>query len=178
MLTITSKIYFHRGAQKLSNNLVRAKVYPRGRKIGSSGCGKKRCQVCPNATKTDSFTRTSTSKTYRIGHLNNCSKKCLVYLLTCRVSLKQYVGQTVDEFRNRWNNYKSNDRKYLNRQPCFQEHIFEYFNGDGRSGFLENVSITSIDKNNPSNPEKRENYWIQTLKTMVPWSLNVLGNIS
>ena len=37
-----------------------------------------------------------------------------------------YVGQTVDEFRNRWNNYKYNDRKHLNRQPCFQEQIFEH----------------------------------------------------
>ena len=25
------------------------------------------------------------------------------------------------------------------KQPCFQEHIFEHFNGDGHSGFLENV---------------------------------------
>ena len=68
--------------------------------------------------------------------------------------LKQYLGQTVDEFRNRWNNYKSNDRKYLNRQQlCFQEHIFEHFNGAGHSGFLENVSITFSDKTYPSNPE-------------------------
>ena len=90
--------------------------------------------------------------------------------------MKQYVGQTVDEFRNRWNNYKSNDRKYLNRQPCFQEHIFEHVNGDGHSGLLENVSITFIDKTVPSNPGKRENYWIQALKTIVHWGLNVLEN--
>ena len=106
----------------------------------------------------------------------NCSEKSLVYLLTFRVCLKQCVGQTVDEFRNRWNKYKSNNRKFLNRQPCFQEHIFEHFNGDGHSGFLENVSITFIDKTDPSNPEKQESYWIQTLKIMVPWGLSILGN--
>ena len=165
-----------RGARRLSSCLVRAKVYLLERKVGSCGCGKKLCQVCFNVTETDSFTSTSTNKTYKINHLFNCSEKCLFHLLTCRVCLKQYVGQTVDEFRNRWNNYKSNHRKYLNRQPCFQEHIFEHFNGDAQSGFLENVSITFIDKTDPSNPEKRENYWIQTLKTMVPWGLNVLGN--
>ena len=82
----------------------------------------------------------------------------------------------MDKFRNRWNNYKSNGRKYLNRQPCFQENIFEHFNIDGHSGLLENDSITFIDKTDPSDPEKRENNWIQTLKTMVPWGLNVLGN--
>ena len=64
-------------------------------------------------------------------------------------------------------------RKYLNRQHL---NIFEHFNVDGHSGFLENVSITFIDKTDPSNPEKQENYWIQTLKTIVPCGLNVLGN--
>ena len=67
-------------------------------------------------------------------------------------------------------------KKYLNRQPCYQEHTFEHFNGNGHNGFLENVSIPFIDKTDPSNYEKRENYWMQTLKTMVPWCLNVLGN--
>ena len=100
----------------------------------------------------------------------------MIYLLTCQTCCKQYVGQTVDEFRNRWNNYKSNDRRFLNEQFCFQEHIFEHFNSEGHSRFLENVSITFIDKTDPSDPEKRENYWIHILKTMVPWGLNIIGN--
>ena len=122
------------GARKLSSYLVRAKVYPLEYKVGSWGCGKKRCQICLNVTETDSFTSTSTNKTYKINLFNN-SEKFLIYLLTSWVCLKQYVGQTMDEFRNRWNNYKSNDRKYLNRQPCFHEHIFEHFNGDNPSVF-------------------------------------------
>ena len=52
----------------------------------------------------------------------------IYYLLTCKTCLKQYVGQTVDEFRYRWNNYKRNDKKYLRGQSCFQQHIFEHFN--------------------------------------------------
>ena len=124
-----------RGDRKLSSYFIRAKVYPVERKVGSCSCGKKWCQVCFNGTETDSFTSTSTNKTCKINHLFNCDEKCLVYLLTCRVCLKQYVNQTVDEFQNRWNNYKSNDRKYSNTQPCFQEHIFEHFNGDGHSVF-------------------------------------------
>ena len=88
----------------------------------------------------------------------------------------QYAGQTVDEFQNRWNSYEFNDGKYLNKQPHFQEHIFEHFNGDSHNVFCENVSITLIDKTDLSEPEKREHYWIQTFKTMVPWGLNVLRN--
>ena len=62
----------------------------------------------------------------------------------------------MDKFRNRWNNYKYNDRKYLNIQPSFQQHIFEHFNGSGYSSLLENISITFIGKTNPSGPEKRK----------------------
>ena len=142
-----------RGARKVSSYLVTAKVYPLERKVGSYGCGRKRCKVCLNGTDMDSFTSTSTNKIYKINHLRNCNEKCLVYLSTCRVCLKQYVGQTVDEFWNRWNNYKSSDRKHLNRELCFQEHILKHFDGDGHSDVLENVSITFIDKTDPWNPE-------------------------
>ena len=63
-----------------------------------------------------------------------------------------YIGQTVDEFRLRWNNYKSNNRKHQRLEPCMQEHLFEHFNEEGHHGFLEDVSITFIDKTDPSEP--------------------------
>ena len=37
----------------------------------------------------------------------------MVYLLSFKVCGMQYNGQTNDEFRYRWNNYKDNDRKRL-----------------------------------------------------------------
>ena len=100
-----------RGARKLSSYFVRAKVYPLEHKVRSCHCSKKWCQVCLNVTETGSFTSTSTNKASKINHLFNCTEKCIVYLLTCGVCLKQYLGQTVDEFQNRWNNYKFIDRK-------------------------------------------------------------------
>ena len=33
-------------------------------------------------------------------------EKCLIYVLTCKKCRKQYLGQTVDTFPCRWNNYK------------------------------------------------------------------------
>ena len=73
--------------------------------------------------------------------------------------------------------YKSNDRNYLVRDSCMQEHIFEHFKSEGHTAFLENVSVTFIDKTDPQNPEKRENYWIHTLQTMVPCGLNILKSV-
>ena len=145
--------------------------------IGSFKCGGRCYQVCLNVTETETFTSTSTNPTYKINHEFNCNKSSLIYLLTCKICRKQYVGQTVDIFCSRWNNYKSNDTKYSVGDPCMQEHIFEYFTSEGHTGFLENLSVTFIDKTDSQNPEKRENYWIHTLKTMVPWGLNILNSV-
>ena len=97
----------------MTSYLVRAKLYPEERSKGSFKCGSKRCEVCLNVNETSNFTSTVTGETYIINHKFNCNGNCLVYLLTCNCCKKQYVGQTVDEFRFRWNNYKSNCRKHV-----------------------------------------------------------------
>ena len=56
-----------------------------------------------------------------------------------------------------------------------QEHISEHFRSEGLTGFLENVFVTFINKTESENPEKRENYWIHTLNTRMPWGLNILN---
>ena len=54
-----------------------------------------------------------------------------------------------------------------------QEHLFSHFSMAGHNGFLNDVSITFIDKTDPTDPLRREDYWRQTLKTMVPYGLNI-----
>ena len=40
-------------------------------------------------------------------------------------------------------------------------------------GFLNDVSVTLIDKIDGSDPKKRKDYWMKTLKTMVPYGLYI-----
>ena len=47
----------------------------------------------------------------------------------------------------------------------------------GHDGFLNDVSITSIDKTDPSDPLRREDYWRQTLTTMVMYGLNIKDSV-
>ena len=162
-----------RSARKLSSYLVRAKLYPLERTVGSVQCKGKRCQTCHNVKETETFTSTTTGKTFKINHKLNCNDKCPVYLLTCNICLKQYVGQTVEEFRCKWNNYKSNGHKCQEDGTSMQQHLFEHFSEERHHSFLEDVSIAMGDKTDPSNPLQRENYWRSTLKTMTPWGLNV-----
>ena len=84
---------YYCNATKLSSCLVRAKLYPLESTVSSVQCKGKRCQTCHNVKETVTFTNTTTGKTFiTINHKLNCNDKCLVYLLTCNVCLKQYVG--------------------------------------------------------------------------------------
>ena len=74
-----------RNSRKLSSYLVRARLYPTERVIGSFKCNKPRCLVCVNVTETNIFTSTVTGKTYKINHKFDCDENCLVYLLTCKL---------------------------------------------------------------------------------------------
>ena len=154
-----------RSPRKISSYLVRAKLYPLDRVVGSMKCGKKRCEVCMNVSETNTFTSNVTGETYKINHKLTCDDNCLIYLLSCKCCGKQYVGETTDSFRYRWNNYKDNDRKHSRKESCLQEYLFKHFNRMRHNGFLNNVSITLIDKTNGKNPKKREDYWRRTLKT-------------
>ena len=124
--------------------------------------------ITDNVTETTTFKSSVTSNEYKINHSFNCNEKCLLYLLTCKTCKKQYVDKTCDSFRFRWNSYKDNNRKFLRDQSCMQQHIYEHFSSEGHCSFLDEVSITFIDKTDPKDPNKREHYWRHALKTMAP----------
>ena len=59
--------------------------------------------------------------------------------------MKQYVGETTDAFRKRWNSYKNNARKFLREESCMQQYLFEQFRSSGHTSFAEDICITFID---------------------------------
>ena len=50
---------------KISSYLVTAKLYPLDRVVGSTKCGKKRCEVCMTVSLTDTITSNVTDETYK-----------------------------------------------------------------------------------------------------------------
>ena len=62
-------------------------------------------------SETDTFACSSDGTTYKKNDKFDCNKIWLIYLIPCKKCFKQYVGQTVDTLRSRWNNYKGNARK-------------------------------------------------------------------
>ena len=164
-----------RSRRNLKSYLVKSKIYPLERKVGSEKCKSKRCLVCLNVSETDVFQSFQTKKQYKINHQLNCNDKRLIYLLSCKVCGLQHAGSTTDKFRLRWNNYKENNRKAKRREEHMQSLVFEHFSINDHNGFLEDFSITLIDKTDWSDPTRREEYWRRVLKTATPYRLTTIG---
>ena len=100
-----------------------------------------------------------------------------VYLIEREIFDEQYTGSTKTKFRSRANNYKSTQRKFVNKeavpkqalkQKCFHEH----YCSDRHNGIKDWV-ITLIDSADTLKELRRkELYWIYKLKTYASYGLN------
>ena len=53
-----------------------------------------------------------------------------------------------------------------------QPELFEHFHSEEHNRFLQDCSITLIDKTDDSDTTRREEYWRVVLKTVAPYGLN------
>ena len=74
--------------------------------------------------------------------------------------------EAAGDFRYRWNNYKSNSRKFDRKESCLQEHLYRHFSSSDHKRYLNDVSVTLINKTDGSDPKKWEDYHMKTLKTI------------
>ena len=176
----------YRRAKSLQDILVRAKLSPIEPEPNvCQGCnGRSDCEVCSILKKGSTFTNKDQSRTYDIrkGTLH-CNTPLCVYLMSCNICSKQYVGKTKPKFRIRNNNYKTKFRKYFNAwkagtletdKPIEQAHLFQYFIEHIGDNFIDQNgkedwsfwSFQIIDKSpNDAKLLERENFWIYKLKT-------------
>ena len=126
---------------------------------------------------TGTFTSNVTGESFKINHQLNCDDRCIIYLLTCNQCQKQYIGKTTDDFRYRSKNYKCHSRKRDRKESFMQEHLCKHFSSQDHTEFFNDVSVILIDKTDGSDPKKREDYWMKTLKTKLPYRLNIEDNI-
>ena len=145
----------YRSAYSLRNQLVRAKVPSFERETGCKHCDSKLCLTCNNLSSTDTFKSTNTGEEFKINHEFNCNSKNVIYLFSCKVCGIQYVGQTRDRFRLRWNNYKSEARRMKLGGQVQQKELHNHFLMEDHNDFEENCSVTIIDKTDAQNPTKR-----------------------
>ena len=158
-----------RSGYSLRSHLVRAKVFPLIREKGSSCCGKSRCETCFNIQET--IFKILSQKKF-IGHHFDFDSKYVIYLISCKLCSLQFVGQTFDRFRRRWNNYKFLQRILSEDGHAKQNYFHQPFLSEDYNGLLENCEIKLIDKTDPSDAARREFFCMRKLKTLVPLGIN------
>ena len=162
MLYVIYHIQSFISARNCKSFLVRSKVSSLDRTVGSSKCGSKRCQVVLMFQK-------QINRQYKINHQLNFNDKCLTYLFSCQTC---GLHSTTDRFRPRWNDYKDSDKKANRGEQHMQQELLEHFHLEKHNGFLQDYSITMIDKTNGSGPTRGEQYCHIVLKTVAPYGLN------
>ena len=55
--------------------------------------------------------------------------------------------------------------------------VFEHFSSNDHNSFLEDSSITLIDKIDGSGPTRREKYWRGVLETVTSYELNTIDGL-
>ena len=54
-----------------------------------------------------------------------------------------------------------------------QKYLHDHFLSEDHDGPLNNVEITLIDKTDPLDPERREQFWRIKLRSLAPLGLNI-----
>ena len=65
------------------------------------------------------------------------------------------------------------ERKAERGEDHMQKYLHDHFLSEDHDGLLNNVEITLIDKTDPSDPERREEFWRTKLRTLAPLDLNI-----
>ena len=103
--------------------------------------------------------------TYDIRDSFTCQSRNIVYLLTCNICNKKYVGETEQTLNGRCRGHDSNMR--ANNDNIVSKHYKEY------NQTSENYAVTAIDKEVDYNKRLRlEEAWIILMDSMHPKGLN------
>ena len=148
-------------------------VTPLERKAGSRKCKFQRCLTCKRVRECDTFSSFATKESFKINHHFDCNSKCLIYLLSCRVCGKQYVGSTTERFKFRWNNYQDIQRKGKRGENHNQKYFHEHFLSHDYNGLINDIQIIFIDKTDPLDRTRRGEFWRAKLKILAPNGLNM-----
>ena len=103
-----------------------------------------------------------------------------VYLIECNICCEQYTGSTKTKFRSSANNYKSTQRKFMNKgtvpkQDLKQKRFFHEHYCLDRHNDIEDWVITLIDSADTLKELRRkELYWMYRLKTYAPYGLVII----
>ena len=143
-------------------------------------CNNSRCLTCPDFCENNYFKSTVTAKVYNVvapgNSVFNCRTRNLVYLLTCKRCLVQYVGETKQQFNIRNNAHRRSTKNIDIHTGCpvIHEHFTDGLcTGAGYScQIIEKIQDVGSEQELQNHRRNREHFWIKELRTVYPFGLN------
>ena len=153
------------------NLLVRSKFSKGTTKPSKSTvpCGKN-CFCCPYIKTQTQITSHHSGRCFPIRHGGNRTTPNVIYVIQCRNCDKQYVGQTGNMLKTRLSGHLSTIRTGTKDHP-----IPNHFSMTSHN--ISDVIIAILDQSDDTVVSRfcLEQSWIDSLQTLYPWGLNILG---
>jgi hypothetical protein len=121
--------------------------------------------------QSQTFTSTSTNKQYPIKHSFDCNSYNVIYLITCPICHKQYVGETGRKLKIRLSEHCADTRLHRDKP------VAQHFSLPGHSA--DDIHIMAIDRPHTLDTDIRktlELHWVHTLQTITPQGINIKGD--
>lgn len=149
----------YRRPKNLQNHVVHSTVN-KPRPLGCTSCGKSRCQICKHMQSTALAKSTHSNFKHFIREDLNCDSSNVVYMLECGDCGMQYIGQTDNSFRLRFNNHRSHAQTLPNLP------LSKHLRKEGHE--FDNLKVTILQSGfkNTREREQRESYFIFKFNTL------------
>ena len=152
---------------------------PTSSKSGASPCNGPRCQTCYDISTCQNFSGSVYDQTYSINAKLDCNSSNIIYLYTCKLCQKQYVGETSQSLRERNNRHRT-AINCKNEESALYNHLVKCHSRTPDHS-IELYSLVPIEQVpdlgsvvfNKIKRLEREYTWIDTLCTFEPYGLNV-----
>ena len=170
-------LFATRKNKNLKDELIRSRLDPLKPKVThnpKAHCKFFNCSVCVNLRKMKLFMSEETKKSYKAPDAQ-CFTSNVIYLLTCNICRKQYVGETKRPFVVRLKEHLADIR--LKRDKPVAIHVNSHI-ASKKTIIPQIIEIIKRDTDDPETTalrKKREIHWIYRLKTLLPHGLNSLG---
>ena len=122
----------------------------------------------------------------------NCKTRGLTYAATCQICMKVYVGKTVNSLRERVNGHRSvfydvikhtksfytSNKNDIDENQVLGLHLFVDHDKIERGDFNLSYKFDILRVCSPNRLRLNEQFYIDSLKTVIPYGLNIINSIS
>jgi len=178
--------YVSKTGATLKNLFSNLKYISLGKKYGlSKPCAQPRCKTCALMSGKDEIINAKNKK-YKTG-MGNCKTNNCVYVAKCKMCEKNYVGKSTQPEHKRVNGHRTDMKKYMenpnvvgnNSELSVKDryslaiHLHRDHGIVSIRGLDDQYTFTILDKCTPKSLDVKEHSWIQKMKSMTSFGLNL-----